>query len=110
MQTNTQLAGLEINQPEEFKKLSEEEQIAVCDWIHKNLVKIKSVNSRHSSYGLKHFFENDKANGGFYVTNGAFKGAMRECGFTEFDVHLVNWYYNLSEKSITKLRDRSVNE
>ena len=95
------LAKDPINLPSEFFKLSIEEQNAACEWIKKNLVPIKSPNYKCSSYRLKHLCEREMPNG--YISNGAFKGAMEKCGFTAYKTSEVNWYYNISKKSITKL-------
>jgi len=85
------------NNPTDFNKLNSEEQSRLLNWISENLTPIKSFNENHNSYGLKHYFEAD-ANG-FYVTNGAFKGAMLKTQYKAKDTYDINWYYNISEKS-----------
>ena len=99
-------AALQINQPEEFEKLSEENKNILIKWIKTHIQPRKSVNNRNSSYGLKHIFEDDKGHGGFYVTNGMFKGAMRECGYVPEDERAVNWYYRISSKSLCFIEQR----
>ena len=76
------------NKPEDFHNLNPEEREILTNWIRANLKPIKSVNKMHTSYGLKHYFERDKENKGFYITNGQFKGAMLECGFKPYQ---QNW-------------------
>ena len=72
----------ELDLPAEFKKLSAQECESLLNWIRARLVVAKTV-YRTSSYGLKHQFE--EAPDGFYVTNGAFKGAMIAAGFRPTD-------------------------
>lgn len=94
----------DANSPDEFKKLNESEQQALIDWCYR-ISKIKTINRNHSSYGLKHIFENSKD--GFYITNGAFKGAMLECGFDykPDSPSSPNWNFNVSEKTIKELKN-----
>lgn len=89
------------NHPKSFYQLTTEEQQELVDWINSNFDSIKSINERHTSYGLKHLFEN---NGGFYISNGAFKGAMLESGFEAKDESALNWKFNVSEKSIKAIQ------
>jgi hypothetical protein len=88
---------MDINHPNEFDKLSPEEQLTLSSWVATYLEPIKSFNERHTSYGLKHLFESSEE--GFYITNGAFKGAMLDCGFRVKDETALNWAFNVSEKS-----------
>jgi hypothetical protein len=69
----------DANHPKCFDDLSQEEKLTLTSWVPTYLDPIKSFNERHTSYGMKHRFENYKD--GFYITNGAFKGAMIDCGF-----------------------------
>ena len=87
-----------------FDELTQSEQTTLVAWCS-NLEKIKTFNTKHTSYGLKHKFEN--AREGFYVTNGAFKKAMLNAGFSykEIPGH-PNWYFNVSEKSLKKLTNQ----
>ena len=94
----------ELDSPNEFNKLTVSQKQILLNWCS-NINKIKSINHGHSSYGLKHIFENSKD--GFYITNGAFKGAMLKCNF---DYRLTeplscNWCFNISEKSIKELQN-----
>lgn len=84
-----------LNNPKEFEKLSEEKKEILCEWIENNLNnRRKTINTRVTSYGLKHKFEESKK--GFYITNGCFKGAMIEMSFNHSNG--VNWCFNLSSK------------
>ena len=87
-----------------FDELSQSEQNTLIEWCSK-LDKIKTINMRHTSYGLKHKFEN--APEGFYITNGSFKKAMLIAGFEYKGIagH-PNWYFNVSEKSLKKLTNQ----
>lgn len=98
----------DINSPAQFLTLDKHEQETLINWINTNLKPIKSANYRHTSYGLKHYFEHDEANGGRYVTNGMFKGAMLECGFKPSKKHNINWTFNISERSMTLLTKRGL--
>ncbi|MEK4148958.1 hypothetical protein NST02_18005 [Robertmurraya sp. FSL W8-0741] len=89
------------NQPEAFDYLTPGEQQQLIKWIESNFEPIKSFNERRTSYGLKHIFE---SNGGFYIGNGAFKGAMLKCGYKVKDKTALNWIFNVSEKSIKLLK------
>ncbi|MDY7224680.1 hypothetical protein [Halalkalibacterium halodurans] len=84
------------NQPEAFDFLTPGEQRHLTDWIKAHFKPIKTINERHTSYGLKHRFEN---HGGFYISNGAFKGAMLKCDFKVKDKNDLNWKFNISQKS-----------
>lgn len=97
MKTNPN-AENKVDLPIEFDLLSKEEQDLLIEWCLL-LDKIQNVNKKHSSYGLKHLFEH--SSGGFYVNNGAFKGAMLKAGFkySKGDPP-KNWYFNVAEKSI----------
>lgn len=92
-------AALTINQPDEFYKLSTNEQTTLRSWVKTHITPRKTINRRYTSYGLKHDFEDDKEHGGFYVSNGAFKGAMRVCGFEADNENETNWNYCISDKS-----------
>lgn len=67
---------------------------SICDWLSAK-AKIKTINKRHSSYGLKHVAEK----GIGYITNGAFICAAVFSGF-EFKASGPNAYFNISEKSL----------
>ena len=86
---------LPVNQTEDFKTLSKKEQAILMGWIRTRLTPRKSYNRKHSSYGLKHLFEEDN----FYVTNGAFKGAMFASGYVPEFAQDTNWVFAISETS-----------
>lgn len=86
------------NNPLDFTKLPDNEKITLVNWIVAFFKPIKTVNNRHSSYGLKHVFEHAPL--GFYVNNGAFKGAMLIAGFEPVDPNELNWRFKISEASI----------
>lgn len=85
------------NQPERFDDMPPEKQEALLDWIEYNLIPYDKFNLKYSSYQLRGFFE--RTPGGFYVCNGAFKGAMLKLGFRVKDKKEVNWDFNISPKS-----------
>ncbi|MDW4079552.1 hypothetical protein ACUXJ9_001486 [Staphylococcus caledonicus] len=98
----------DINHPEHFETLNEVKQNALLEFCY-SINKIKTFNTRHSSYGLKHVFERKYRKAlsgtfeGSYVTNGQFKGAMLKAGFDVKDKSRLNWHFNASEKSIKEL-------
>jgi len=76
-----------------------------CAWLLQ-INKIKSINTKHSSYGLKHIVEKDIG----YITNGVFIAAAIHCGF-DFKVEEgnPNVSFNMSEKSIKQAsKDQSI--
>ncbi|CAJ1185150.1 hypothetical protein [Companilactobacillus paralimentarius] len=94
--------GTEYDDPKRFLELSSWKQIKLINWILDNLEPSKGINQNYSSYGLKHFFSNDEVDG-FYIKNGAFKGAMLVAGFKVANKDFQNWNFNIKTKSITKL-------
>ena len=84
------VALLPVNQPAEYEKLSPEEKAALAAWIAENLVPHHREWGNRTSYVLKHDFADCC---GFYVTNGAFKGAMRAAGYEPVDGARINWTY-----------------
>ncbi|ARC60462.1 hypothetical protein SFC27_05595 [Bacillus licheniformis] len=92
------------NHPDAFDYLTPGEQKHLTSWIETNLKPTKTFNDRRTSYGLKHLFEDT---GGFYIGNGAFKGAMIKCGFKAKDESALNWVFNVSERSVNQTRIRA---
>lgn len=89
---------LSTDELKEFDLLADSQKRILVEWCS-SIVPIRSINTKHTSYGLKHLFNN--APNGFYVTNGAFKKAMLEAGFEYKCVNnSINWFFNISEKSI----------
>ena len=82
----------EANDPAGFQKLEPEQQTALVDWIRAVLTPAKGI-FRRNSYGMKHDF--DREPGGFYVYNGAFKGAMLAAGFPPVDEGELNWRFRV---------------
>jgi hypothetical protein len=80
------------NDPAGFQQLKPEEQAALVDWIRAVLVPAKTV-FRRNSYGMKHDFEREPD--GFYIYNGAFKGAMLAAGFPPVDEGELNWRFRV---------------
>lgn len=104
---------IDINQPKHFEELNEVKKKALMEFCN-SLDKIKSFNMRHSSYGLKHIFESkyreelQDASEGSYITNGQFKSAMLKNGYDVKDKTQLNWYFNLSERSIKDIGDSKI--
>jgi DNA primase len=72
------------DEPANFWDLSEDERDRVLAWIRSRFtphpwLRLK-VGYLRDSYNFKGLFE--RSRGGFYIDNGAFKGAMLEAGFT----------------------------
>lgn len=85
------------NCSDEFWELTQEDQERAIMWIKENIQPRKTPNERHTSYGIKHLFEH--VVGGFYMTNGEFKGAMSAAGFEPVLKGDLNWSYRVSNKS-----------
>ncbi len=74
-----------------------------CKWLTQ-VKKIKSINYKHSSYGLKHIAEEEIG----YVSNGAFIAAAIHCGFDVKEYcDWPNVHFNMSNKSINLILERS---
>jgi hypothetical protein len=82
----------QANDPATFQRLTPEEQSALVDWIRAVLAPAKTV-FRRNSYGMKHDFAREPD--GFYIYNGAFKGAMLAAGFHPVDRDEVNWRFRV---------------
>lgn len=77
----------------EFEKLDPKIQRELIAWIDRNLSKQSFINYPFNSYSLKHLLPN-----GFYVNNGAFKGAMLKAGYDVLDKSRRNWNFNVYVK------------
>lgn len=64
----------------------------VLNWIVAHIAPRKTVNSRYSSYGLKHILQ---AHTGIYLTNNQFKNAMLMSGYMPEDQFALNWYFRI---------------
>ena len=78
-----------------------DQQHRVLSWIKNRIKPRKTKNFRHSSYGLKHYLQDEI---GIYLTNNQFKDAMMMCGFYPIDPDKLNWNYCISEKSTAFMR------
>lgn len=81
-----------------FDLMSKEKQLEILELINWGLTQIDTINTRHTSYGLKHIFEKYLEDG--YISNGEFKGAMLHSGYRVHDLEQLNWCFNISEKSL----------
>lgn len=92
-----------LDDPKEFDKLTDVQKQALINWIEQHLkpYQIKSFNPYLSSYILKHYFQK---NGGFYVTNGAFKGAVQHVGLQPKDETSRNWVFRIGNRAIRNKR------
>ena len=67
-----------------------------CEWLSTK-ERRKSINTSHTSYGLKHMVEKDID----YITNGVFIAAAIHCGFKIKYIHdHPNVCINISEKAL----------
>ncbi len=105
LHTKKDLRLLVVNQPSEYAKLPEGEKAVLQAWIRERLVPASSP-GRYSSYGLKHTFED--SDGGSYVNNGQFKGAMLVAGYEPLNRYDLNWMfaYDAVEEEPVKRRRR----
>ncbi len=71
-------------------------QKTVVEWIRENIYPRKTVLLGHTSYGLKHYLQNDIK---IYLTNNQFKDAMMKAGYYPTDPDELNWHYCISAKS-----------
>lgn len=78
------------NDPNEFLKLSPEDQERLLNWISLNTTRRNQYNYAFNSYSLKHLLPNN-----LYVNNGAFKGAMLVAGYRVLDKDKLNWIFNV---------------
>lgn len=74
----------------------------LADWIDRNLLRAKSINYRHTSYGLKHIAERQIG----YVSNGQFIVAALLLGY-KTDLAAYNLSFNFTEASIRQA-DRTI--
>ncbi|GHU78956.1 hypothetical protein AGMMS49992_30410 [Clostridia bacterium] len=93
---NVDATGIEEECPVRFLDLPADIQCKLLDWIEEKIIRINSVNNKHTSYGLKHIFSSDS---GIYVTNGQYKGAMIVAGHIPNNPASLNHVYKISEKS-----------
>ncbi len=83
----------------EFYVMPKEQRDHVVAWIQQGFKRIQSFNEGAHSYRLKHVFEQDKENGGFYTSEGQFKGAMSAAGFLPRYPWSKTHIYTISKRS-----------
>ncbi|MGE7667383.1 hypothetical protein ACQKMN_16915 [Ureibacillus composti] len=90
----------DCNNPAEYEKLSENQKAKLQHWIDRYIKphQVKKYNPYHSSYGLKHLFEQQ---GGFYITNGQLKGAMLAAGLEPETYSKRNWIFKIGKRAGT---------
>ncbi|GJE02707.1 hypothetical protein [Methylobacterium isbiliense] len=82
--------------PAAFAELSDADQRTVIAWLRDTFEGAETPSSA-SSYDLKHQFQD--APGGFYTTNGAFKGALLAAGFARSSPPSDrNWHFRLTPR------------
>ncbi|MBA2442601.1 MAG: hypothetical protein H0V53_09380 [Rubrobacter sp.] len=91
------LAYRDLDPPAEYAELSAAERTALLSWIAEYISPRKTPNKR-TSYGIKHAFE--ASTGGFYVSNGAFKGAMLAAGYEPVCPEELNWRFRISTRKV----------
>ena len=69
-------------------------------WLRLNVEPIKTINRRHSSYGLKHLAEKFSPN--LYLSNGVFIAAALLVGYP-FELDPPNAMFGMSERSLKRL-------
>lgn len=106
------VGGLPVNTESSFfddALLTDEDketQKKVLKWIKQHCVRIKTINRRHSSYGLKHILERDT---GIYLTNNQFKHAMLLAGHNPTNEKDLNWYFRIGSRALNSNRRMNVN-
>lgn len=104
---NTERSRPDFNKydsPNAFWLLTDEQQAQLLAWC-KKLEKRQRIYKGRTSYGLKHIFGHT----GFYVDNGAFKGAMLLAGFKADGLEYTNWWFNIRERSVKRIIDQEFN-
>ena len=85
--------GRNVDPPGEYHDLSPDARAELLLWIRRYLTPTKVKVYSGTSYGLKHLFEDDA---GYYVSNGAFKGAMLEAGYEPVVPLERNWRFRFT--------------
>ena len=73
-----------------------------CEWLRRNISKIKTIDKRHTSYELKHLAETEIG----YMTNGVFICAAIHCGYPYKLTNGPNVRFGMSQKSINQIKAR----
>lgn len=103
----TKLSGRARKLKEEKRRLlnSEERFEAACDWLQ-GVDKTEAINTRHSSYFIKHITE--RRIGG-HLSNGVFIAAAIYCGFSfKPSGHYPNLFFNMDERSLQDKYEESL--
>lgn len=91
-----------FEQNRQWLRDSAERVAATIEWLRENVEPIKTINRKHTSYGIKHIAEKDIG----YITNGVFIAAAVIAGYSyEIVPHSPNVPFGMSEKS---LKDREM--
>jgi hypothetical protein len=94
MQPNIQTALAErTDQPKDYERLTTAMGDALAAWIATTMHAIKAANLYQTSSTLKAVFK--RSAGGFYITNGQFKGAMLAAGYQPIDAKTLNWTFHI---------------
>lgn len=80
--------------PEQWNFLTATEKDDLLAWCERKLE--RSTRYSHSSYGIKHQYQQDTGN---YVYTGAMKAALEKLGYKPDKTRSFNWHYNV------KIRD-----
>jgi hypothetical protein len=91
LDTGADVRLMAVNQPSAYLELPGKQRAAIQEWVAQELVTAPLAGPR-CSYGLKHVFH--RLPGGFYVTNGQFKGAMLAAGHEPIDRYELNWRFS----------------
>ena len=77
-----------------------EEFVTAREWIAQHFLPTARINSRRSSYGMKHVMERES---GYYVTNGVFIAAMLANGYRMKRKPFYNPSFNVAEFSVRQM-------
>lgn len=91
---------------EKARLLNSQERFEVaCTWLQ-GIEKTESINTRHSSYFLKHITERRSGIG--HISNGVLIAAAIHCGFTFKISNRANALFNMDEDSIQAKYEESL--
>jgi hypothetical protein len=90
----TALGKEAVNPPTEYEQLASAKKELLAHWIRKAMKPSSKYDEQHSSYGIKHHFEQET---GIYVSNGEFKGAMLIAGYLPKRVTHQNWTFQIAK-------------
>ena len=79
-----------------MKNLTTEQQNILIAFVSNNFIATKSINQKHTAYGLKQRFDRKH----FYITQEQFVQAMQDAGFSATTIGSNgNAVFNISERS-----------